>query len=317
MTTKRTIPTQAYRFAAPVDLAGKDGALNKFAGVAYTGDILTHGFWEHVAFELSSIHPPQKLPMLIGHDRDKNAGFSESITVDDSGIQVSGKLLSNEDGKRIAADAAEGFPWQMSVHIVPDEIVQVKAGYEVNGRTFKADGVVFRNSTIREISFTPTGVDAGTSTEVFSFSYQDVQQGQSPEPQGGSSMTPEEAAALKAEKKELHDKFTAQTAELEELKTKFAAAQAEKEAIAKAAREAAITQLFSDLGTEAGDAQKEAMLGMTDTQFSAVADLMKAQKPKTPDHLFSEQHVEPNAGAGEGDEIMGGMLAALKEVQGE
>ncbi|MDQ6952459.1 MAG: hypothetical protein Q9M15_02915, partial [Mariprofundaceae bacterium] len=50
--------------------------------------------------------------MLIGHDRDKNAGFSDNVTVGDD-VWVSGTLLSNKHGKHIKQDAAEGFPWQM------------------------------------------------------------------------------------------------------------------------------------------------------------------------------------------------------------
>ncbi|MDX8383077.1 MAG: hypothetical protein R8M45_03280, partial [Ghiorsea sp.] len=112
---KREIPQQAYRFAAPATI-DKAGEKTRFGGIAYTGDILSHPFWGEVAFELSSITPPQKLPMLIGHDREKNAGFSESVLVGDD-VQVSGILLSNEHGARIKQDASEGFPWQMSVHI--------------------------------------------------------------------------------------------------------------------------------------------------------------------------------------------------------
>jgi len=234
--------------------------------------------------------------MLIGHDRDKNAGFSESITIDDKGIAVSGKLLSNKDGKRVSEDASEGFPWQMSVHIEPDEIVQVKAGYEVNGRTFKADGVVFRNSTLREISFTPTGVDAGTSAKVFSFSYHEFQKGQSPESKEGHGMTKEEAAALTAENEALKQKFSAAEAKTAEVQQQFAALQAEKAASEKAARDTAIEALFSDTGIEAAEGQKEAMQTMDSTQFSAVAEIMRKAKPSAPEHLFSEHNTAP-AGA--------------------
>jgi len=277
-------------------LAGDDKT-RTFEGIAYTGDILTHGFWEHVAFDLSSIQSPSKLPMLIGHNRNKNAGFSESITIDDKGIAVSGKLLSNEDGQRVATDAGEGFPWQMSVHIDPDEIVQVKAGYEVNGRTFKGDGVVFRNSTLREISFTPTGVDAGTSAKVFSFSYQDLQQGQSPESQEGQAMTKEEAAALTAENEALKQKFSSTQADLEAMQTQFATLQAEKAATEKATREAAIEKLFADTGIKPEEGQKEAMLDMSATQFAAVSSIL-SQVKTAPEHLFSEHNTPASDGAG-------------------
>jgi len=313
MHTKREIPAEAYRFSAPVALQGEGDNPRKFSGIAYTGDIIAHPFWGPVAFELSSIKTPGKLPMLIGHDRDKNAGFSENVTISDQGIDVAGVLLSNENGARIAQDAAEGFPWQMSVHIEPEKIEDVEKGATVNGRTFETAGVVFKSSTLREISFTPTGVDAGTSARVFSFSYHDYQSGQSPESQE-VNMTKEEAAALTAELEASKQKFAAIEAENAELKHQFAALQEEKEAAEKAARETAIKTLFADIGTELDDAQKEAMLTMSHEQFAAVSELMRKAKPAAPANLFSESNItEPEGGE---DPLMAGMQAALAEVQG-
>lgn len=305
-------PIEAYRFSAPVDLMGEQDKPKEFSGIAYTGDILSHGFWEHVAFELSSITAPESLPMLIGHDRDKNAGFSKSVTIDDKGIAVSGVLLSNEDGERIAQDAAEGFPWQMSVHIDPKDIIEVEAGFKVNGRTFEKAGVVFKNATIREISFTPTGVDANTSTKVFSRSTQ-FEQGQSPESKEGQSMTmtKEEAAALKAENDALKTQFSEVKASNEALKEQFTAMK-DAAADAKAAqRDAAIAAL----NFACTDAQKEAMKSMTDEQFSVTADLIQAQQAAIPEALFSETFNQ-GADAGGEDEIMKGMLAGLEAAQG-
>jgi len=296
MTRKKEIPQAAYRFAAPVSLAGKEGDQHTFSGNAYTGDILNHPFWGHVAFDLSTITAPKTLPMLVGHDRDRNAGFSESVTIDDNGIAVAGKLLSNHDGERVVNDASEGFPWQMSVHIEPDEIAEVEAGYEVNGRKFEKGGVVFKNSTLREISFTPTGVDANTSAHIYSFSYHEFQKGQSPESQEGHAMTKEEAAALTAENEALKQQFAASEAKNAEIQQQFAALQAEKAAAEKAVRETAIEKLFSDTGIEAAKGQKEAMLTMNAEQFSAVSDILAKAKPAAPAHLFSE-HNTASSGA--------------------
>ncbi len=291
MTKNRTIPASACRFVADASVqAEDDNKPARFSGIAYGGGILKHPFWGEVAFDLGSIHSPQKLPMLIGHDRNMNAGFTTAISTDGQ-ITVEGILLSNTHGQRVRDEAKQGFPWQMSVHIQPDDIEEVEAGHQINGHTFSRSGVIFRNSALREISFTPTGVDASTSASVFSHSSGEEHHHQHEE----QSMTEEEIAVLKAEN--------------EALKAQFAAARAQ-----------AIDALLAECGiNEQSDAHREAMKSMTAEQFNSCAALLrelrgKEQKPATPnvpDALFHE-HPAPDAATAAGDDpLLDEMKAAL------
>jgi len=128
------------------------------------------------------------------------------------------------------------------------------------------------------------------------------------------SMTKEEAAALTAENEAMKQKFAAMEAETADMQQKFTALQESTKAAEKAARETAITALFSETGIEPDDAQKEAMLAMNNEQFAVVADLMRKAKPAAPANLFSESNItQPEGGE---DPLMAGMQAALEAEQG-
>lgn len=59
----------------------------------------------------------------------------------------------------------------MSVHIESDRVLTRHAGDVVNGQALDVDDViVFANGIIREVSFTPTGVDADTKATILSLS---------------------------------------------------------------------------------------------------------------------------------------------------
>lgn len=169
----QTPPTDAFRFAARVQFSAPTAGTNeprKISGVAYSGDVLAHPFWGSVVFDLSTTTAPEKLPVLVEHDRARRAGVAKlSITPDRITI-ASGNLLPNATGAEVAADADAGFPWQLSVHIEPAEVQQLATGEtaRVNGRTVSGPAAVFRRSLIREVSFTPTGVDHNTNAAVFS-----------------------------------------------------------------------------------------------------------------------------------------------------
>lgn len=171
MDTTKSTPVEAFRFLARADeaptIAGTgDAEKRKFEGVAYSGDVIEgHWHWGRVVFDLLTLKAPQRLPILLGHDREKIVGFSEELTIG-SFVKVRGVLSSaTKEGRHVAATSDEGFPWQMSVHIEPARVEEVGAGEEVtvNGRDFTGPINVFRNSAIREISFTPTGWDSNTT----------------------------------------------------------------------------------------------------------------------------------------------------------
>ena len=144
---------------------------------------------------------------------------------------VEGEMLSNDHADDIVSAADEGLEWQMSVHIESRRTLTRHAGDVVNGQALADDDVlVLSDGVIREVSFTPTGVDANTSARILSLSLKpDKEQ---------PVNTEQQIAALTAEKAAL-------TAENETL----------KQQLAEQARAAKLAQL-SALGVEGERAAK-------------------------------------------------------------
>jgi len=162
-------PSSAFQFKTqPFDVAKQieEGKQRTFTGVAYSGEVIQgHYWWGDVVFDLDTMQIKTPLGALIDHDTGKRAGVVRSFTKDNQGgLQVAGDLLSNKNGQEVAQDSDEGYPWQMSVYIVPGSIEEVERGeVVVNGKTLKAPITIFRNGVIREVSFCALGADDNTS----------------------------------------------------------------------------------------------------------------------------------------------------------
>lgn len=142
----------------------------KMEGVAYAGGVLT--YWgDHIAIDLDTLQLNGKqIPLLHNHDRDRHVGFGW-LAREGNALVVRGEMLTNEHANDIIKAADEGLEWQMSVHIESDRVLTRHAGDTVNGQTLEVDDViVFANGVIREVSFTPTGVDVDTKASILSLS---------------------------------------------------------------------------------------------------------------------------------------------------
>ncbi|MBZ0222303.1 MAG: hypothetical protein K8F35_04685 [Dokdonella sp.] len=123
MDSTRQVPAAALHFdaASPLTLAAtadSSDAPRVFAGVAYSGDVIrNHFFWGNVIFDLASTSAPERVPVLIEHDRAQRAGVGQ-LAIGEN-IRIDGTLLANASGQAIASEADAGFPWQLSVHIEP------------------------------------------------------------------------------------------------------------------------------------------------------------------------------------------------------
>ncbi|WP_335950801.1 hypothetical protein [Acinetobacter beijerinckii] len=137
-----------------------------FSGVAYSGEVITdHWYWKQVIFDLDSMQIKGRIPALLEHSSYQRAGAIESHAISyESGLTVSGILLSNEYGTQVATDSDDGFPWQMSVRIEPSSIDEIQAGntVTVNGKLLHGPITVFRGGRIREVSFCALGADENT-----------------------------------------------------------------------------------------------------------------------------------------------------------
>lgn len=256
---------------------GEDGAAagkpktRTFSGVGYSGDVIpNHWYWGNVIFDLTTMSVPDKLPALIDHNRSCRAGYVTEHSVDAAtGFAVKGVLLSNESGQAVAQDSDDGFPWQMSVHINPGSIEEVKAGTNVtvNGKVHEGPITVFRHSTLSEVSFTATGWDSNTSAAAMSRS--------------GAQTPPQKETDMS---KELEAQVAALTAENATLKKAAEDATTALAAFSKAKRDGDIKQLFADLGRDApkdDDAEVKAFASMGQDGFDAMAKMLREQFSKT------------------------------------
>lgn len=149
--------------------AADDGkpALPRFKGIAYTGGMMQPEGWEHpVVVDLEGVSWTEKSrPILKDHDPGKAVGHSEAISIEGSNLLVSGIISgTGEHAREVRDNAANGFPWQMSIGAAARKVQFVKAGEDatVNGGTFTGPIYVIRKASLGEISFVALGADDAT-----------------------------------------------------------------------------------------------------------------------------------------------------------
>lgn len=146
----------------------------KISGVAYAGGVL-HYWGDNIAIDLDTLQLNGKqIPLLHNHDRDRCVGYGW-LSREGHQLMVNGEMLDNDHAKEIIAAADSGLEWQMSVHIESERVISRHAGDIVNGVPLEVDDVMlFTHGIIREVSFTPTGVDADTKASILSLSLKEA-----------------------------------------------------------------------------------------------------------------------------------------------
>lgn len=295
--TGQPVPQGALVFSSPLKFSAKpetETGVRQFDAVAYSGGVIeNHWWWDRVVFDLSTTKSPQNIPALLNHDRRQIVGFAQKVDIGNE-ITMSGNILMSSDaGKQVAEFADAEFPWQMSVHIEPKDILEIPEGFSkvVNGHNVDGPCFVFQNSTIVEASFTPTGFDPNTSAHVFN---------RDGTPSAAITFSQLESTTMTQEEK---DRLAALEAELAASKTALAAA-AEREAAAKfESRKTRLKTAFAKVGMEMTDEDCEVYRGMDDDKFEVVAKKFESAKPvaapKGDAHLFQQtftgQGAAPNA----------------------
>lgn len=169
----------------------------KMRGVAYAGGVLSY-YGDNIAIDLDSLKfDGKQIPLLRSHDRDRVVGYGHLMR-EGNALIVEGEMLNNDHASEITSAADEGLEWQMSVHIESRRTLTRNAGDVVNGQAITVDEVtVLADGVIREVSFTPTGVDANTSARILSLSLKSNQ-----EPEMNKELE-QQVATLSAEKASL------------------------------------------------------------------------------------------------------------------
>jgi hypothetical protein len=137
-------------------------------GVAYTGQVL-HSMFGDVIADLKGLAPinARGIALLYGHYTP--VGVVRSVSETERGLEYSGEMVKGlEKSNEIAALAASGFPWQLSIRAEPDVIEELgaKATAEVNGQTVTGPITIFRQWRLPEISIVELGMDGDTEATI-------------------------------------------------------------------------------------------------------------------------------------------------------
>ena len=282
-THTKTLPIEALQFLAPAELQPAiENSQRTLSGLAYAGGVITdHGYFDRVAFDLSTTRIDGNIPLLFGHDHSKTVGVVTSSQIQEN-IQIQAKLFTDfdTDSQSIAAKADAGLNWQMSVGIWPGEILDVKAGsqIELNQQTFEGPLTVFKNNRIREVSVVALGADHKTSAQVFNGGTQ-ITLPYSEQENMMADQTPEIESGVNDAVIEENKTLKAKVAELENTIAEFKAEQ----------RNNQVKALFAELGRDYCEKSASVYQNMDAETFAAVAEDMLNNKPKLPEKLFQEQ----------------------------
>jgi hypothetical protein len=295
--------TPLYFSFAPTLLEAQDAAPRQFSGIAYSGGVIPgYGDYGDVAIDLSSLKAPTKpVFALVNHDTNQRAGKT-LITNTGASIEVLGSFsLSTPSGQQVAAEFSEGAPWEFSVGLQAEiETFEKPKTLSVNGQTVTIDAL-FKNASVREVSFVPAGADPHTQAIAFE-KHQVVQVDEIDLP------LPELELPMSDELKAKLDSVTSLNADLQvklstlqddhaktvaDLQMKLShEAKAHLDAVAEAnslkeqlaafraeVRLNAVKALFSDLHREWSDESAQPYVEMSDACFAAVSHDLRSMKP--------------------------------------
>jgi hypothetical protein len=302
---------QEYYFKISPHIGGASDK-RTFSGTAYGGGVITdHGWWDRVVFDLKTAKAADRMPVLLDHDSREIVGFTEKVRIGKN-IQIDGIISSQETGRKVAAMADEGFPWQLSVRIYPDTVsfYDTHDSVEVNGVRHEGPVHVLRDSVIREVSFCALGADRDTVVNVFNLNKErhmsnDVATKPAPESTVNRDLAlqalTDEKNQFKAQAEEAKGKFAAMLTENADLKSKIQSAEFENrtlkeslevarrestefrqkyDELAKTSRLAVLEEDYKRCGLEfkADDESVKAMLAADGAAFEAFRNVLKNVK---------------------------------------
>jgi hypothetical protein len=311
MNTQPTSLEGLLRFGLTTE-ADDAGNPRRFTGVCYSGGLIPdYGWFGNSAIDLASIKVPAKdLFALVNHDPNQRAGKCQ-IQASDQQIRIDGTFLKNTHGHAVAAEFADGAPWEFSVGInATPQTFSKPTEVTVNGRTLLLD-TLFVDAMVREVSFVPAGADPNTQAiafaakETLTMTETTIEMNRK---LGEFEAKADELAstlettrhiladtesALNESKIELDSAKERITALETELATAQENLKAAEEKLAEAATEKrfeAVRSLFSDMGREFSDEAARNYMALSDDAFALLAsDIRNLAGQRTDTALFSEQ----------------------------
>lgn len=255
-------------------------------GIAYSGGVIPgYGNLGDCIIDLADIQIAPTIFLLVNHDVDQRAGKC-NLSVVDHQLLVAGQFSrASPIGQQIAAEFAEGAPFQFSVGIQSDlDFSPDKRLCSVNSRDVMVNSI-FTRSRVLEVSLVPAGADPHTSAMAFSavtdldflpceatMTTPPVDVSESDRPVADTKLLVE-VDRLTAENQALAEQVTALQQQMTAARTKD------------------VDALFSELGQTPPPVERQAFIEMTVEAFSAVATMLReAHKPAAlAAHLFGAQ----------------------------
>lgn len=165
----------SFTATATLDFEAKaaDGTPRRptFSIKGYTGaPMQVSGFYSPVIVDLAGLKASRdKIPILLDHDPGRIVGQTDGITIDASGVTLTG-IVTGEDASSasVISHARNGFEWQASIgaSIVRQEFLKAGATAVVNGRDVTGPLLIARESRLYETSFVAVGADQQTTAAV-------------------------------------------------------------------------------------------------------------------------------------------------------
>jgi hypothetical protein len=307
--------TQNFSISFAPTLDGVDGELpSRFMGTAYSGGVIPgYGFFGDVAIDLSTMKMPTKpVFALLNHDTNQRAGKCEVLNAG-SLIEVSGSFSkATSAGRQVAAEFSEGAPWEFSVGINAEfDPFKKLTAVDVNGQSLMVNGI-FRNASVREVSFVPAGADPNTKAVAFeaqtSFTLESPMSDDIKDKLDSvTSLNADlqlKLSAIQADHIQVIEDLTAKLAdEVLQSKALFERAnllEAELKSFKESVRLKSVKALFADLNKDYSEAAGLVYQSMSDGAFAAVAADLRSMKPVNfSASLFQETAVNGKEGATE------------------
>lgn len=297
------MPSENYLLSTLSDVAiaktdGTDKKLRTFTGIANSGLPFSY-CGERAIVDMSTITLSDKVPALSLHDRNVRLGFGK-LSLDGYALKIDGTLLSNDDATKLAKDADDGFPLQMSAHISAGnrQVLQEGETVVVNGQSYSYPLTILRNCTVPEVSFTPTGVDSNTFAMILSQSFQSNPTNHKENPMTDTNPIPQKGGTID---EAVLAQFAKMQAEIEKLKKELDDSNKEKTALKANAKKASIEAKLSQSGftkndkgeyTHLSSASFDLLLSLDDDKVDGVISDFAKGLPKSgeKDFLLSEQY---------------------------
>lgn len=156
--------------AAKIKAAAAGGKVPTFELTAYNGGPMeVDGYDVPIVIDLSGLQVAPSVVANWGHDDGDPVGHVTDVANDGRSLVMSGALShAGESRDIIVQSSADGFPYQASVEVSPDQLERLREGQtaEVNGRTVSGPLVIARTGYLYGVAFVPRGADESTTVKI-------------------------------------------------------------------------------------------------------------------------------------------------------